>query len=251
MPALRSLLPHLGLLLCLALCLSPSLSASDNESCVVFDASYPSNNLGINITAKEEVSGGNVSYAVTVPVNNSVSAVIVKAVKEDGSLVGTWGGAHQKCNGSSVYNLTSPSNLDVFQTNWTVPDSEDMTKVDLQVFIVVNRTALVSSLKVDQEIPMTVKSLILTPPPESFETSQTITTTTTTTAVNTAKMTAMNTAKTTAMNTAKTTAVNTAKTTAVSPAKTTARSLAVHTFGSPLAGALHILLVFLISKLLF
>lgn len=62
MPALRSLLPHLGLLLCLALRFSPSLSASDNESCVVFDASYPSDNLGINITAKE-VSGGSVSYA--------------------------------------------------------------------------------------------------------------------------------------------------------------------------------------------
>lgn len=34
-------------------------------------------------------------------------------------------------------------------------------------------------------------------------------------------------------------------------AKTTAKSLAIRTLGSPLAGALHILLVFLISKLLF
>ncbi|XP_052045444.1 placenta-expressed transcript 1 protein-like [Apodemus sylvaticus] len=254
MPALRSVLPHLGLFLCLALCFFPSLSASD-ESCVVFDAVYTSDNLGINITA-QEVSGGNVSYAVTVPVNNTVSAVIVKAVKENGIPVGTWGGPHQKCNDSSVYYLSNP---DTFQTNWTVPDSEDVTKVNLQVFIVVNRIASVSSLKVEG-----VKSSILTPPPESFETSQTMTTTTAmntakTTAVNTAKTTAMNTAKTTDMNTAKTTAmtpanstaISPAKTTAISPAKTTARSLAIRTLSSPLAGALHILLVFLISKLLF
>ena len=69
---------------------------------------------------------------VTVPVNSSVSAEILKAVKESGSPVGTWGGAPQKCNDSSVYDLTSPSNPDVFQTNWTVPDSEDVTKVSLR-----------------------------------------------------------------------------------------------------------------------
>ncbi|XP_028639465.1 placenta-expressed transcript 1 protein [Grammomys surdaster] len=221
MLALRSLLPHLGLLLCLALHFSPSLSASDNGSCVVFDEVYDSNNLGINTTA--EVSGGNTVYTVMVPVNDSVSAVILKALKEN-SPVGTWNGADQNCNDSSVYNLTSLSGQ-VFQATWTVPNSEDVTKVNLQVFIVINRTAVKSSVKVEQ-----VNSSILTPTPESFETSQTMTT---------------------AKTTAKTTAENTANTTAVSTAKTTARSLAIRTLSSPLAGALHILLVFLVSKLLF
>jgi hypothetical protein len=69
---------------------------------------------------------------VTVPVNDSVSAVILKAVKEDDSPVGTWSGTYEKCNDSSVYyNLTSQSQS-VFQTNWTVPTSEDVTKVNLQ-----------------------------------------------------------------------------------------------------------------------
>lgn len=60
MLTLRSLLPHLGLFLCLALHLSPSLSASDYGSCVVFDEIHDSDNLGINTMAN--VSGGNVIY---------------------------------------------------------------------------------------------------------------------------------------------------------------------------------------------
>uniref|UniRef100_A0A8C6GK80 Placenta-expressed transcript 1 protein n=1 Tax=Mus spicilegus TaxID=10103 RepID=A0A8C6GK80_MUSSI len=148
MLALRSLLPHLGLFLCLALHLSPSLSASDNGSCVVLDNIYTSDILGISTMAN--VSGGDVTYTVTVPVNDSVSAVILKAVKEDDSPVGTWSGTYEKCNDSSVYyNLTSQSQS-VFQTNWTVPTSEDVTKVNLQVLIVVNHTASKSSVKMEQ-----------------------------------------------------------------------------------------------------
>lgn len=237
MLSLRSLLPHLGLFLCLALHLSPSLSASDNGSCVVLDNIYTSDILEISTMAN--VSGGDVTYTVTVPVNDSVSAVILKAVKEDDSPVGTWSGTYEKCNDSSVYyNLTSQSQS-VFQTNWTVPTSEDVTKVNLQVLIVVNRTASKSSVKMEQ-----VQPSASTPIPESSETSQTINTTPT---VNTAKTTAKDTANTTAVTTANTTA----NTTAVTTAKTTAKSLAIRTLGSPLAGALHILLVFLISKLLF
>jgi len=66
---------------------------------------------------------------VTVPVNDSVSAVILKAEK-DNKPVGTWSGAYEKCNNSVVYNLTSLNNS-AFQTNWTVPSSEDVTKVNL------------------------------------------------------------------------------------------------------------------------
>lgn len=232
MPALSSFLPHLGLFLCLALHFSPSLSASDDGSCAVFDKVHTSDNLGINTTA--QVSGENVTYTVMVPVNDSVSAVILKAMKEN-TPVGTWAGKHEKCNDGSVYyNLTSLSSP-VFQTTWTVSVSEDVTKVNLQVFIVDNNTASESSVKLEQVTTSTLAST-----PKSFETSQTITMTT-----------AENTAKTTAENTAKTTTMNTANTTSVTPAKTTAKSLAIRTLGSPLAGALHILLVFLISKLLF
>lgn len=60
MPALRTLLPHLGLFLCLALCFSPSFSLSNSESCILYDKVYPSDNL-INATA-EEVSGENTTY---------------------------------------------------------------------------------------------------------------------------------------------------------------------------------------------
>lgn len=66
---------------------------------------------------------------VTVPVNESVSAVILKAEK-DSKPVGAWSGAYEKCNNSAVYNLTSLNNT-AFQTNWTVPSSEDVTKVNL------------------------------------------------------------------------------------------------------------------------
>lgn len=58
MPALRTLLPHLGPFLCLALCFSPSLSLSDSESCILYNV-YNSDDW-INTTA--EVSGENTIY---------------------------------------------------------------------------------------------------------------------------------------------------------------------------------------------
>ncbi|EDL95455.1 similar to RIKEN cDNA 1600029D21 [Rattus norvegicus] len=254
MPALRTLLPHLGLFLCLALCFSPSFSLSNNESCILYDQVYPSDNL-INASA-EEVSGENTTYTVTVPVNDSVSAVILKAEK-DNKPVGTWSGAYEKCNNSVVYNLTSLNNS-AFQTNWTVPSSEDVTKVNLTIFIVINRTATVSSVKLEPK----TSSLASTPESQTSAMTTAMTsamTTAKTTAVATNSSTdvtsdnstAVTTANSTAVTTANSTAVTTAKTTTMTTATTTAKSLAIRTLCSPLAGALHILLVFLISKLLF
>ncbi|XP_032766494.1 placenta-expressed transcript 1 protein [Rattus rattus] len=247
MPALRTLLPHLGLFLCLALCFSPSFSLSNSESCILYDKVYPSDNL-INATA-EEVSGENTTYTVTVPVNESVSAVILKAEK-DSKPVGTWSGAYEKCNNSAVYNLTSLNNT-AFQTNWTVPSSEDVTKVNLTIFIVVNRTATVSSVKLE---PKESSSLASTPESQTSSMTTAMTsamTTAKTTAAATNSSTDVISDNTTALTTANSTAVTTAKTTTMTTAATTAKSLAIRTLCSPLAGALHILLVFLISKLLF
>ncbi|OBS83095.1 hypothetical protein A6R68_22933 [Neotoma lepida] len=227
MAMLRALLPQLGLSLCLALCFSPAFSASYNDPCMVFDTVSTSDNLGIS--TKAEVSGGNRTYTVSVPVNSSISAVILKAVNQNNNTVGSWVGPAQECNDTSVVYSKIPSNDSTFQTTWIAPDSEDVTKVNLQVFIVnVNRTATVSSVRLEQ----ITTPAPLTPTPEISGTSQTTT---------------MTTDKTAAMTAAMTTTMTTTQT----AAKTTATSLAVNTLGSPLAGALHILLVFLISKLLF
>lgn len=62
MAALRSLLPQLGLLLCLALGFSPAFSASNTDLCMVFDpiSTFTSDSLGIS--TQMEVSGGNISW---------------------------------------------------------------------------------------------------------------------------------------------------------------------------------------------
>ncbi|XP_051053374.1 placenta-expressed transcript 1 protein [Phodopus roborovskii] len=209
MAVLRSLLPQLGLFLCLALCFSPALSASYNDPCMVFDTISTTDNLGVNVTV--EGSGGNITYTVRIPVNSSVSVVILKTMNQNNKSVGSWVGATQECNDSSVLYHVTPSDSSDFQATMTVTDSEDITKVNLYVFIAIgNGTAVMTSINLEE-------------------------------------LRAMTTANTTAMTTANTTA----KTTAMTTAKTTATSLAVNALGSPLAGALHILLVFLISKLLF
>ncbi|XP_021504203.1 placenta-expressed transcript 1 protein [Meriones unguiculatus] len=253
MAVLRSVLPHLRLLVCLALHFSPAFSASDNDSCVIFDKVFSSDTLGINIT-EANIADGYTTYTVTIPVNNSVRAVILKAVTQSNDTVGTWVGATEGCNGTSFYDVTHPNNSAI-QTTWKVPESEDLTTVDLQVFRVINRTALVSSVSLEQ----TMTSAILTPALPTI--SETIQTTTMTIAKNSAMTTVNNSAMTTAnnstMTTAKTTAMTTANnstmTTAKPTAKTTAMTtnLAISTLSSPLAATLHIMLVFLISKLLF
>ncbi|XP_006972435.1 placenta-expressed transcript 1 protein [Peromyscus maniculatus bairdii] len=222
--------------LCLALCFSPAFSASYNDPCMALDTVLTSDNPGIS--TKAGVSGGNRTYTVSVPVNSSVSAVILRAVNQNNHTVGSWAGPDQQCNTSVLYRVTSSDNSN-FQATWIAPDSEDVTKINLQVFIVTaNRTATMSSVRLEQ----ITTPAPLTPTPETSGTNQTTT-------MTTAK--SQTTAKTTAKSqtTAKTTAKS--QTTTMTTAKTTARSLAVNALGSPLAGALHILLVFLISKLLF
>ncbi|CAH6866858.1 Plet1 [Phodopus roborovskii] len=239
MAVLRSLLPQLGLFLCLALCFSPALSASYNDPCMVFDTISTTDNLGVNVTV--EGSGGNITYTVRIPVNSSVSVVILKTMNQNNKSVGSWVGATQECNDSSVLYHVTPSDSSDFQATMTVTDSEDITKVNLYVFIAIgNGTAVMTSINLEE--------LRVSPSGTPVPLNQTTTMMTAKTpAMTTANTTAMTTANTTAMTTANTTA----KTTAMTTAKTTATSLAVNALGSPLAGALHILLVFLISKLLF
>ncbi|XP_036047624.1 placenta-expressed transcript 1 protein-like [Onychomys torridus] len=235
----RALLPQLGLSLCLALCLSPAFSASYNDPCMVLNTVVTSDNSGIS--TKAGGSGRNRTYTVSVPVNSSVSAVILKAVNQNNNTtVGSWTGPTQECNDTSVLYRVTSSNNSNFQATWIAPDSEDVTQIDLQVSIVNNnRTAVtMSSVRLEQ----ITTPAPLSPTPETSGSSHTTTMT-----MAKSQSTTMITAETSAMTTAHTTAHTSAMTTA----QTTAQSLAANALGSPLAGALHILLVFLISKLLF
>ncbi|KAM7337632.1 hypothetical protein ACRRTK_003751 [Alexandromys fortis] len=256
MAVFRSLLPQLGLLLCLALGFSPAFSASYNDPCMVFDTIYNSTSDNLGISTHMESSGGNTSWTVRVPVNSSISAVILKVTNQSSPSEGAWVGADQECNDTSVLYRVTPSNSSIV-ARWTVPNSENVTEVSLQVFLAsANQTAITSSVTLERR----ETSAPLTPTPKIPGTSQTTTVTTAKTPTKTPAMTTektMSTAKTTTM--AKTTAMakttTMTKTTAMAKTttmtKTTARSLAVNALGSPLAGALHILLVFLVSKLLF
>lgn len=62
MAVLRSLLPHLGLFLCLALYFSPAFSASENASCVPFNNTFNSTSDNLEVSTKANVSDGKTVY---------------------------------------------------------------------------------------------------------------------------------------------------------------------------------------------
>ncbi|XP_008831000.1 placenta-expressed transcript 1 protein [Nannospalax galili] len=253
MAVFHSLLPQLGLFLCLALYSSSAFSVSYNDRCMVFDKVFTSNNSGIK--AKAEVFSRNSVYTVWVPVNNKVSSVVLRAVNQHNNSVGSWDGANEDCNGTAVYHVNQ-SNSSFFGIHWIVPNTEDTTNTNLQIFVVdFNRTAAFSSVKVENVTPTA-----FTPTSKVSGTNQTTSKPTAeTTTMATGKTTTMATGKTTTMTRAKTTEKPTAKTTTMAPGKTTdstialttATSLAIRALSSPIACAIHILLVFLTSKLLF
>ena len=99
MAVFRSLLPQLGLLLCLALGFSPAFSASYNVSCMVFDIISNSTSDNLGIRTQMEVSGRNITWT-----GESKSFILLSFVLAEHSLPsslptcvceqdGKWGGA--------------------------------------------------------------------------------------------------------------------------------------------------------------
>uniref|UniRef100_A0A8C6EZ38 Placenta-expressed transcript 1 protein n=1 Tax=Marmota marmota marmota TaxID=9994 RepID=A0A8C6EZ38_MARMA len=224
----RSMLLQLGLSLCCALYFSSASPTHYKDNCMVFDTFVTTNNS--NITVTPDVFENNTNYTVWVPVNDNDSAVVLQAFDKNSHSVGFWQDADEDCNRSALYHVTSFKHP-LLKANWIVSGSEDLTEVELQVFTVnLNRTATLSSLKLGGKGDLTTIPTI----------TKTIAKTTTNTTI-----------KTTTMTTNMTTTMTTSRTTSRTTTLATTKSLAVRALSSPIAGAIHILLVFLTSKLLF
>ncbi|XP_069894202.1 placenta-expressed transcript 1 protein [Dipodomys merriami] len=225
MAVLCAMLPGLGLFLYLGLHVSsatepPFLLPNNKLDCMNFSTVLNTTHLDIRVE-KEEQPNFHI-YTVSVPVNDQVSAVVLQALENNGSFygrsVGIWLGASKTCFFSTIgrYDINTP-NATLLRASWKIPSLVPPSQINIQVFIVNhNNTATFSSRTLDRAMMTT-------------STSSTSTSTSPTT-------------KTVSITMSK----PRAKTTTAST-----RSLAVRAFSSPIVGAIHILFVFLISKLLF
>ncbi|KAM9080442.1 placenta-expressed transcript 1 protein isoform 2-T2 [Megaptera novaeangliae] len=142
MAILRSLLLPLGLFLCLGLLCSPASCINHNDNCTFFSKVIATTYSGIH--ANPNVYKSNTVYTVSVPVNNSISSVVLRAMDQHDSVIGSWQKADKYCNGSVLYHMKSPYSK-LFEAKWVSPSSMNITAVELQVFTVdFHNTARVS-----------------------------------------------------------------------------------------------------------
>ncbi|KAM5245982.1 placenta-expressed transcript 1 protein [Ctenodactylus gundi] len=237
MAVFTSMLLHLGLFLYLGLHLSSAYLISYHDNCTVIGEVVTTKNPDIKV--KSEESEDKMIYTMWLPVNNNVSALILRVVDKTNKSMGTWNEPETDCNNSVIYHV--PLNLTNFKANWVIPKTEDVTEVTLQVYnVYLNHSATFSSQKLErQEISTTPTSKTTSNYPRTTPTEN----------KNTATITTKS--KTTNPTTTTTKSKTTTPTKTMTTTKTTSKSLAVRVFSNPVAGTMHILLTFLISKLLF
>ncbi|XP_059873594.1 placenta-expressed transcript 1 protein [Delphinus delphis] len=213
MAILGSLLLPLGLFLCLGLLCSPASCISHNGNCMLFNKVIVATCSGIH--ANPNVYKSNTVYTVSVPVNKNITSVILRAIDQDNSLIGSWQKADKYCSSSVLYHMKSRYSK-LFEAKWVSPSFMNITTVELQVFTVDLHNVARVSFKILRRNATTPTHKLTTTPAQELTTIHKITTT--------HKLTTT---------------------------QTTAKSLANRAFLSPMRDAIQILLVFLTSKLLF
>ncbi|XP_028370654.1 placenta-expressed transcript 1 protein [Phyllostomus discolor] len=212
MAVLGSVMPSLGLFLCLGMLFISASSANDSDSCMSFNEVIPTT----GIMASSDVYEDNKVYTIFVPVTYRTNSVVLRALDTNNNSIGFWYRADLTCNNSVVYFLKD-THEGSFSARWRSP-STNVTTVEIQAFAVnVQKMATFSSLKLKKQATIT------TPSYSTISTSRPTTARILTTTRN----------------------LNPTST------PTTTKSLANRIFLSPITDAIQILLVFLTSKLLF
>ncbi|XP_032694309.1 placenta-expressed transcript 1 protein [Lontra canadensis] len=243
MAVLSSMLLPLWLFLCFGLLCSSGSSADDIDNCVLFNEVITT---GQGIMANSDVYESNTNYTVWVPVNASISSVVLRAVDANNNSLGLWEKADKVCRNSALYRLDNQRDQ-IFMANWVSPNSTNITTVTLQAFSInFYDTATFSSLQLGRKD--TTTSQISTTRINPHPTSTTRHIYTTRTLHSTATRKYLSTTTTTPHPTPMTRHLFTARTTPYPVPRTT--SLANRTFLCPITSAIQILLVFLTSKLL-
>ncbi|KAM7087311.1 placenta-expressed transcript 1 protein [Molossus nigricans] len=209
-----------GLLLCLTVLLCPAGSADPPDSCMSFSTVVSTSTAVIK--ADSDVYESNRAYTMSIPVDNSTSSVVLRALDSNGSAVGLWYGVDQSCKSSVLYLVRDPR-AGVFKATWQSPRT-NVTAAEIQAFAVnSNKVATFSSLKLKKH------AMTTTPSPSMISTTK----------------------PTTARVPSTTQTLITTRIPNATPTPDTTRSLANSIFLSPITDAVQILLVFLASKLLF
>ncbi|XP_059261641.1 placenta-expressed transcript 1 protein [Mustela nigripes] len=130
MTVLSSMLLPLWLFLCFGLLCSSASSAGDIDNCVLFNEVITT---GQGIMANSDVYESNTNYTVWVPVNASVSSVVLRAVDANNNSLGLWEKADKVCRNSALYRLDNQRDQ-IFMANWVSPNSTNITTVALQAF---------------------------------------------------------------------------------------------------------------------
>ncbi|XP_034521512.1 placenta-expressed transcript 1 protein [Ailuropoda melanoleuca] len=132
MAVLSSMLLPLRLFLCFGLLCSSASSTDDIDNCMLFNEVTTT---GQGIMANSEVYESNTNYTVLVPVNPSISSVVLRAVDSNNNSLGLWEKADELCNNSALYHLDNPSDQ-LFIANWVSPNSTNITTIALQAFTI-------------------------------------------------------------------------------------------------------------------
>ncbi|XP_044113768.1 placenta-expressed transcript 1 protein [Neovison vison] len=244
MAVLSSMLLPLWLFLCFGLLCSSASSAGDIDNCVLFNEVITTSQ---GIMANSDVYESNTNYTVWVPVNASVSSVVLRAVDANNNSLGLWEKADKVCRNSALYRLDNQRDH-IFMANWVSPNSTNITTVALQAFSInFYNAATFSSLQLGRKDTATSQTSTTRTNPHPTSTTGHIYTTRIT-PHSTATRKYISTTTTTPHPTPMTRHFFTAKTTPYPVPRTT--SLANRTFLCPITSAIQILLVFLTSKLL-
>ncbi|XP_025749195.1 placenta-expressed transcript 1 protein [Callorhinus ursinus] len=260
MAVLSSMLLPLGLFLCFGLLCSSASSADDIDNCMIFNEVTTTSQ---GIMANSDVYESNTNYTVWVPVNASISSVVLRAVDANNNSLGLWEKVDALCNNSALYYLDNPSDQ-LFKANWVSPNSTNITTIVLQAFTInIYNVATFSSLQLERKDTTTYQSSTTRTNPHPTSTKGHISTarttpqptatrehisTTTTTPHPTPITEHIPTTTTTPHPTPMTGHFSTARTTLHPIPRTT--SLANRTFLCPITSTIQILLVFLTSKLI-
>ncbi|EPQ01851.1 Placenta-expressed transcript 1 protein [Myotis brandtii] len=135
--------------LCFGMLLISASSADYPDRCMSFSTVFPTTGPGIKINSN--IYESNRIYTISVPVDSSTNSVVLRAMDtNNNSSIGLWQRADQYCNGSVLYQRLD-TREGFFKANWQSPRFTNIT-VEIQAFVInVNRVAMFSSLKLENQ----------------------------------------------------------------------------------------------------
>uniref|UniRef100_A0A2K6PN65 Placenta-expressed transcript 1 protein n=1 Tax=Rhinopithecus roxellana TaxID=61622 RepID=A0A2K6PN65_RHIRO len=104
------------------------------------------------IKASSHIYESNAVYSGLVPVNDSVYAVVRKALDKNGDSMGLWQTADENCYSNSTL-YVKDQYMAVLEAQWQAPKSENITEVEIQAFTVqIRALTILSTLKLTEKV---------------------------------------------------------------------------------------------------